>query len=183
MAAANTALALRYEGKFEEALPFAQKAVELNAADDTNWLELGDCYSSLHNRESEAKGAYLRAAIEAERLLQTDATNGPRWMLLAFYQVKSGNPQNALSLVQKAESFGANDMDSQLCKARILELLGRRDKALATIAVCFQRGASDLQVLPLPDLQSLRKDPRYLDLVRSKSAPGETKQLSGVESS
>ena len=45
-------------------------------------------------------------------------------------------------LIQKAESFGAADMDSQLYKARILELLGRRDKALTTLQVCFQHGAS-----------------------------------------
>ena len=49
-AAANTSLALRYQGKYEEALPFALKATELNPTDDQNWLELGDCYSSLRNR-------------------------------------------------------------------------------------------------------------------------------------
>src|SRR6202041_671511 len=46
-AAANTSLALRYQEKYEQALPFARKAVELNPALDTNWLELADCLSSL----------------------------------------------------------------------------------------------------------------------------------------
>ena len=48
-------LALRYQGKYEEALPFARKAVELNPALDTNWLELGDCYSSLRNRHERSE--------------------------------------------------------------------------------------------------------------------------------
>jgi tetratricopeptide (TPR) repeat protein len=43
LAAVNTSLALRYQGKPDEALPYAQKAVELNPTEDTNWLELGDC--------------------------------------------------------------------------------------------------------------------------------------------
>jgi tetratricopeptide (TPR) repeat protein len=92
-AAANTSLALRYQGKYEEAVPFALRAVELNGV-DSNWLELGDCYSSLRNRQSEAKNAYLKAANAVERHLQTDATDGPSWMLLALYQVKLGSQQS-----------------------------------------------------------------------------------------
>jgi serine/threonine protein kinase/tetratricopeptide (TPR) repeat protein len=168
-AAANTSLALRYQGKYEEALPFAQKAVVLNPSDDANWLELGDCYSSLRHHESDAKEAYLRAERETERHLRTNSKDGLSWMLLALYQIKSGSPQNALSMVQKAESLGANDMNSQIYKARILELLGDRPQALATIAICFRKGASPLQLTPFPDLQSLRKDPRYRQLLKSKS--------------
>jgi tetratricopeptide (TPR) repeat protein len=168
-AAANTSLALRYQGKFEEALPFALKAAELNPSDDTNWLELGECYSSLRNRQSEAKSAYLRAAKVAERHLRTDATDGPSWMLLALYQVKSGNPLNATSFIEKAESLGADDVDSQLYKARILELLGRRDEALATLGLCFLKGATALQVASFPDLQLLRRDPRYREILQAKT--------------
>jgi eukaryotic-like serine/threonine-protein kinase len=169
LAAVNISLALRYQGKYDEALPFALKAVELNPADDRNWLELGDCYSSLRNHASDAKGAYLRAAKETERHLRTDKTNGPDWMMLALYRVKSGAPETAPALIEKAESLGANDMDSQLYKARIMELLGKRDEALATLAVCFQKGATPLQIAPFPDLQLLRKDPRYRKMVQSKS--------------
>jgi tetratricopeptide (TPR) repeat protein len=172
-AASGASLALRYQGKNEEALPFALKAVQLNPSDDTNWLELGDCYSSLHNRQSEAKSAYMRAAQEAERHLRTDATDGPSWMLLALYRVKSGSSQDAVSLIQRAESLGASDMDSQVYKARTLELLGRRDEALATLAACFQKGASALQVAPFPDMQALRRDPRYRQILQSKSATTE----------
>jgi tetratricopeptide (TPR) repeat protein len=62
LAAANTSLALRYQEKNEQALPFARKAVQLNPTLDTNWLELADCLSSLRNHGREAKDAYARAA-------------------------------------------------------------------------------------------------------------------------
>jgi eukaryotic-like serine/threonine-protein kinase len=165
-AAANTSLLLRYRGKYEQALPFARRAVELNPADDINWLELGECYSSLHNHQNEARNAYLRAAKEAEQRLSTEPSYGPAWMLLALYRVKSGNPQDAPALIERAESFGARDMDSQLYKARILDLLGKRDQAVSTFAACFQKGATDLQVAPFPDMQSLRRDPRYRQIVQ-----------------
>ena len=56
-------------------------------------------------------------------------------------------------------------MDSQVYKARILELLGKREDALATLTACSQRGATELQFAPFPDMQSLRKDPRYLRIM------------------
>jgi hypothetical protein len=71
--------------------------------------------------------------------------------------------------MQKAESLGAGDMDSQIYKARILELLEKRDAALATLAACFQKGASALQIAPFPDMQALRSDPRYKQM-QSKTA-------------
>jgi tetratricopeptide (TPR) repeat protein len=174
LAAVNTSFALRCQGKPDEALPYAQKAVELNSTEDTNWLELGDCYSSLRNREADAKAAYERAAQETEKNLRTDPTDGASIMRLALYQVKSGTSQSALSLIKKAETLGAADMDSQLYKARILELLGRRDDALATLAVCFHHGATPLQFAPFPDMESLRKDPRYRQILSANSPTNQT---------
>jgi len=166
----NNSLALRSAGKPAEALPFALKAVEMDSTDDTNWLELGDCYSSLPGHQKDARAAYLRAKKEAERNLQTNASDGPTWMLLGLYQIKSGDLQNALSLISKAESLGASDIDSQLTKAQILEMLGRRDDALNILAACFRRGATRFQIEPVLDFQSLRRDPRYQQMLRSNSA-------------
>jgi eukaryotic-like serine/threonine-protein kinase len=181
LAATGISLALRYQGKYERALPFAQKAVEINPALDTNWLELADCHSSFHNHQSEAKDAYSRAAKEAEHHLLTDPTDAATWMLLALYKVKSGSPQNAPLLMERAESLGAHDVDSQIYKARILELLGKREEALTTLAACFRRGASDFQVATFPDLQQLRKDPRYRQLLQSQSSTTFAIESPGVE--
>jgi Tfp pilus assembly protein PilF len=170
LAAANTSLALRYQGRFAEAIVFAKQAVQLNPSEDTNWLELGDGYTSLHDREGEARAAYMRAAQEAAEHLRVDPRDGPSWMLLALYQLKSGNKTDTPALIRKAESLGATDMDSQLYKARMLELLGRRDEALATLSVCFHKGATSLQFAPFPDMQALRRDPRYLAMAQLAKA-------------
>jgi eukaryotic-like serine/threonine-protein kinase len=169
LATANTSLTLRLQEKNEQALPFARKAVQLNPAQDTDWLELADCLSSLRTHQGEAKDAYLRAAKIAERHLLTDPTDAPSWMLLALYKVKSGSPQNAPLLMERAGSLGARDMDSQIYKARILELLGKREEALTTLAACSRKGASDFQLAPFPDMQSLRKDSRYRQIMFAKT--------------
>jgi serine/threonine protein kinase/tetratricopeptide (TPR) repeat protein len=179
VAAANTSFALRCQGKYKEALPFALKATELNPGDDFNWLELGDCYFSLGHRKSEALQAYLSAAKAAARHLEADPADGPAWMALALYQAKSGqaksgNSRDPLSLIQRAELLGAADMDSQLYKARVYELLGKRDAALATLESCFRKGANDIQLAGFPEMQSLRKDRRYPTMTRQFQKQGNT---------
>ena len=166
LAAQNISSALRCQGKYRDALTFAEKAVELEPANDQNWLELADCYSLLPGRQREANDAYLRARTEMEKHLQIDATDGAGWMLLALYQIKSGNTSNALSLIHKATALGAEDMDSQLYKVRILELLGNRDEALTTLESCFRQGATSFEISSAPDLQSLQHDLRYQSLLK-----------------
>jgi tetratricopeptide (TPR) repeat protein len=170
LAAANISSALRAQGKATDALPYAQKAVSLDPADDWNWLELADCYSSLPGRQNSARDAYKKAASADESHLRTDSSDGASWMQLALYRVKSGRPQEASSLIEKAESFGADDMDSQLTKARVMEVLGHRDDALAILKTCFLNGATDYQVSSAPDLRSLQRDPRYRKLLEPVTA-------------
>jgi serine/threonine protein kinase/tetratricopeptide (TPR) repeat protein len=170
LAASNISSALRAQGKAADALPFAQRAVDLDPADHWNWLELADCYSSLPGRQKSAKEAYEKAAAAVESPLRTDPSDGASWMQLALYQVKSGRPQEALSLIKKAEALGASDMDSQLTKARVLELLGHRDDALAILKTCFLKGATDFQVSSAPDMLSLQRDPRYRKLLEPVTA-------------
>jgi serine/threonine protein kinase/tetratricopeptide (TPR) repeat protein len=171
LAAVNIATTLRAQGKVNEGLPFALKAVDLDPGDDWNWMELADCYSSLPNRQKAARDAYQRAATEVERHLLTDKSDGAAWMQLTLYHAKLGAHEDAWSAIQKAETLGANDMESQLCKVRILEVLGRRDDALAAIKSCFERGATDAQVSSISDLRSLQSDPRYQSLVHLQPGP------------
>jgi tetratricopeptide (TPR) repeat protein len=171
LAAVNLSTTLRAQGKVSDALPFALKATELDPGDDQNWMELADCYSSLAGHQKEAREAYERAAREVERHLLTNPTDGPSWMQLTLYHVKLGTQGDALAGIKKAETYGANEMDAQLCKVRILEVLGRRDEALGVLKSCFERGATDAQVSSVSDLRSLQRDPRYQSILHLHSSP------------
>lgn len=173
-ASATMASVLRSEGKYAEALSVALKGVTLEPTEPQNWLELGDCYESLHVHSSEARAAYGHAAKLQEAQLQTDPTYGPGWMRLALYRAKFGTVEGVPLLIKKAELFHADDIDSQLTKARILQLLGDREAALETIAACVKHGATNSQIQSTPDLESLRSDPRYKSLTKSRVSETET---------
>lgn len=161
IAYSNLAEALRADGKYAEALSLNQKAVNLEPSDDQNWLDLADCYDSLPRHEKEAREAYLRAAAQAERRLQTDPTDGSAWIRLALYHAKTRSPQDATLFLAKAAQFKVTDLDSELARARVLELLGKRKDALATVADCFKRGTTQFEVACIHDFDMLRKDPEY----------------------
>ncbi|MGA7158883.1 MAG: tetratricopeptide repeat protein [Acidobacteriaceae bacterium] len=167
-AATTMAASLRCEGDVEAAIPFGLKAVELNPSEAGNWLELGDCYSLLRGRHGDdALRAYARGAEAQADELKDDPKNGPGWMMLALCRTKAKEPQTAPELIARAEQDLAGDMDSQLIKARTLELLGRRDEALTTVEACLKRGATEFQIRTMPDMAGLRDDYRYTAFIKS----------------
>jgi eukaryotic-like serine/threonine-protein kinase len=169
------AATLRCEGRPVEAIPFGLKAVQLNPADGGNWLELGDCYSLVKGHQAAALKAYTQATTTQEEELRDAPQDGPGWMLLALSRVKTGEAEEAVvALITKAEQYLAGDIDSQLYKARTLELLGKRDDALATLEACLKRGATEFQFQTLPDMGELRNDRRYNEMVRSIPSTTET---------
>ena len=173
-ASMTMAATLRSEGKPAEGIPFGQKAVELNPAEAANWLELGDCYSLARGHRADGLKAYVQAAKAQEEELRDDPINGPGWMILALCRVKAGSPQTALALIEKAERAPAGDLDSQLRKARTLELLDRREEALTTVGACLKRGATEFQIRTMPDMGALRNDPRYKAMIESMGSTTET---------
>ena len=164
-AAGLLAMAARLRGHPADAITYAQTAVKLNPLPE-NWLELGDDFSAA-GKSAAALGAYLRAAQAAEELVSTQKRNGPGWMLLALCRAKAGDSSGAPELIARAEKFNAKDMPSQLIKVRTLALLGNKDEAFDVMAQCLRHGATPFQFQTLPDLGSLRADPRFSGLVAS----------------
>ena len=163
--AAAMAAALRCKGKFDEALSFASKAVELGPDYPDNWMELGDVYSNLKRKQVESLSAFGRAAKLQEQIVQTNPTDGPTWMSLALCQAKSGEFDKSMKSLRTAESNFSQDLDSQFIKVRTTELLGNRNEALATISQCLQRGATLFQFEVLPDLDQLRIGQPFKELL------------------
>jgi hypothetical protein len=88
-------------------------------------------------------------------------------MLLALCRVKSGAPQTAPALIDNAAKYPSDDIDSQLFKARTLELLGKRDEALTVVVACLKRGATAFQIQSMTDMGPLRSDRRYQEILSS----------------
>ena len=158
---------LRLLGRNAEALDASREGVQLSPQDSLGWLELGDSYAALGHRTRQAMESYAHArALQAEQM-QANPADGSGWMLLALFEIKSGDASSVPSLLVRSQSLGANDIDSQLVKLRILELLGDREQALLTLAACARRGVSAFQLQATPDLADLRADSRYAVIMNS----------------
>jgi serine/threonine protein kinase/Tfp pilus assembly protein PilF len=162
--------ALRSKSNAISALPFAREATALDAGDSTMWIELGDCESMIPGHEAQAKRAYAQATIVQREALETNNMDGPGWILLALCEAKVGASQDARLHLRKGESLPSSDIDTQMCKARLLETLGQRDAALTTLASCLRRGATAFQVDLMPEMKQLQVDPRYLEILRTLPA-------------
>ena len=160
-------------GNRDEAVINLAKSIELQQTSDAagdmakalragaKYSEAIECYSSLPNGQNEAKSAYRKSAALKEADLQTNPTDGPGWMALALARIKAGSVLEVPQLLDKAEKNCDDDIDSQLRKSRILELLGRRDEALSTALRCLSRGGTKFQLETVDDLEPLLKDPRF----------------------
>ena len=153
--------ALRSQRDAHAALPFAEEATRLEAGNSGMWLELGDCESLIHGHERQAREAYVRAASVQREALANNGTSGRDWILLGLYEAKLGAIEDALLHLHKGESLPSNDLDTELCKARLLETIGQRDAALAQLKSCLERGATTVQVNLMPEMTQLKEDPRY----------------------
>jgi serine/threonine protein kinase/Tfp pilus assembly protein PilF len=162
----NMSAALRYQGKPLSALGFARKATELEPGDSLSWLELGDCNSMIRGHETDARKAYEQAAQAQREALDTNATDGPGWIQLALFEAKTGANEQARAHIRIGDSFPSNDLDTQIYKARALEVLGSREEALNVLAECFRRGATPFQVDLAPDMADMRRDTRYQKLLQ-----------------
>jgi serine/threonine protein kinase/Tfp pilus assembly protein PilF len=168
--AIELAAAFRLEQKYPESIDYAQRAVKLNPNEPYDWLELGDCYAAAGRSHADAVAAYRQAVDTQAEELQTSPKDGPGWMLLALCQAKAGQPEKAMATLARAESLKADDMDSQITKVRILELLGKREEALSTISRCLSRGPTQFQFDSMPDLEELRASPGYKSIVASAAS-------------
>jgi len=168
-AAASMAEALRSQGK-PSSVQFAKNATELDPGDSESWLELGDCYSTMRDHDVDARKAYEEGGRIQQENLETYPTDGTGWMLLALFEAKTGSAKEARLHMQKADTLPSADLDTQMFRARIQELLGMREDALRTLAACFARGMTRQQVEFMPEMAALRRQPEYQRLLNHPGA-------------
>jgi eukaryotic-like serine/threonine-protein kinase len=161
LALATMSAAFRSKHDALFALPYAREATTLDPLDGSMWLELADCESMIPGHTAQAKRAYAEAARVQREALEINSTDGPGWILLGLCEAKAEASQDALAHLRKGDSLPSDDIETQMCKARLFETLGQRDAALSTLESCLRRGATTAQVDLMPEMARLKADPRY----------------------
>ena len=110
-----------------------------------------------------------------ESLTQTQPANPRNWYRLGVCLAKTGQPQKAIAAFQTAQSKGAPASMTAYGIASAYASLGQTDKAFGQLAEAMKQGYSQPdQMNADPDLESLRGDKRFADLVeqaRHNQAP------------
>jgi len=82
----------------------------------------------------QASGQYRAAYIEAKKVLQHDSKNGDAWLLLGQASLMLGDPQDALSSLQKAKDNGTPEARWAVPMGRALLITQQYDKLLNVVS-------------------------------------------------
>lgn len=159
-ALSNLGTALFWKRRYAEAATNYQKAVQLSPKRDDIWCNLGDAYEAL-GAKTEAIPAWKKASELAAKRLQTNPKSKDAQADEALYFAKLGDRSKAKELLTHLDSDSEQDVYRLFDEAVAYELTGERNTALRLIAKCSQMGYSRFEILHVPELAALRKDPRF----------------------
>jgi serine/threonine-protein kinase len=160
---------LRYsQGRFRDAVPLFEKAVELSTTNYVNWGNLGDAYRWAPGMRAKAAPAYARAIALIGEKLAAAPTDTELHANLAGYLAKSDQRSEALAELGKFERL-PNKTGKAWFKAAIAsEVAGQRDDALRYLGSAIAAKYSLEEIRTEQELVQLRTDIRYHRLL---SAP------------
>jgi serine/threonine-protein kinase len=157
----NLSVIATFQGRHRDAVKWLEKAVAIGPGNDQTWRNLGDAYLQLPERAGEAPAAYRKALEAVQQRLRVDPTRPDLLLSSALYYAKLRMGAQAVQALQQAQARGPLNAAQTFKAAVVWELLNERDRALKALREAMQRGYSKEQIEKEPELESLRKDPRY----------------------
>jgi serine/threonine-protein kinase len=156
-----------YAGRYNDAIPVLEQAVQLGG-DDRHayliWGNLGDAYRWAGGREISAKAAYAMAVELARRQLAVNPKDATLLALIAVWEAKMGELAEAQAGIRLALKSAPADPANLFNAALVLEISGKRSESLKMLGEALRSGYSTSFVEREPELTSLRKDPHYQEV-------------------
>ena len=154
-----------FRKQFAEAAEAYQSATELNPEAAKIWANLGDAYLHIPGKQSEAANAYRRAIPLLRRDLAINEKDSRTRANLAM--VLSMVQENESALAELKRALEASPNDGYVVSRAILvyEQAGLREQALAMLPKAIQSSSLN-EIESWPPLDQLRRDPRYIEIVK-----------------
>jgi tetratricopeptide (TPR) repeat protein len=160
----NLGTALFWQGKYREAADSYLKSVKLDPRQSLLWRNLGDAYQMIGGMNEKARAAWRKAAELSTAALDVNPNNLDALTSLALYQAKLSESEAAITLLRRAGPSTTLTVEQQFNEALAYELAGKRETALRLLSNCVRLGYSAADINHAPELQKLRKDPRFRNL-------------------
>jgi len=164
----EAAIFLFRRSRIREAIPLFEKTTLLMEVDWSAPMMLITCYTAIGDKAKARRVA--RTALErAERAIARDPTNGPALAVGALALTMSGETERAREWIQRALVLDPDNLTMRynLACSLLLEI-GDAEEALETLEPFFERTNSPTLIRHLevdPDLDSIRKDKRFIEMV------------------
>jgi tetratricopeptide (TPR) repeat protein len=161
----NLAVALMYQGKDQEAIPFLIRAVNQSPNESLSWMDLGIAYRRA-NQPTESERAFRQGLEQAEQAMARDPRDGVVRARLAFLSARLGDRKRAESEIAQALQLSPESNVARGTAVWTYEALGRRDDTLAAL----KASSEDVLVNAArwPELADLHQDPRFQNLLASR---------------
>jgi tetratricopeptide (TPR) repeat protein/TolB-like protein len=153
-------------GDYARAVDAYRRALEQRPNAAATHRNLGDSLLRL-GRTTEALAAYRRAAALAEAARAVNPADALNLASLAVYLQKAGNATAAAGWLEEAVRRAPSDPQVRYRAALVHALAGRTDQALEALRRAIELGYSRADAANDDEFQGLRKDARFLALVRA----------------
>ncbi len=150
-------------GDYAAAGELFQRATTNAPTDPRTWGNLADALAADPHTAPRARAAYEQAAQRAEAWIKEKPADLEAIATLAWYRVNLGEREDALALIQRAETGAPTDADVALWTAQTYARLGDAEAALRRIEIARAGGISRRMLDTLPALR---------DLPATRSMPG-----------
>jgi eukaryotic-like serine/threonine-protein kinase len=157
-------LALMYQRREQEAVPYLLRAVSLAPTRLLEWYCLGISYRRL-SQMAKSEQANRRGLELAEKQMEQNPRDGGVRSYLAYFCARTRQRRRAESEAAQAMQLSPKDEDTQQMVVSTYEALGNRDATLAVLKDATQQMRADLS--RWPDVANLNNDPRFLQLLAS----------------
>jgi tetratricopeptide (TPR) repeat protein len=160
---ANKGSILFYRKRYEEAATNFEKYVALRQNKHSSWGNLADAYRWAGGRDQQAKEAYRKAISLARDQMKVNPNQPELRIHIGYYHAKLGEIPEALLQLEELPTI--TDPSLLYYMGIVYELAGRRDQAINHLRQALERGYGRQMVQNDPELDDLRKDARFADIL------------------
>jgi len=154
-----------YLRRYADAMAQYEQAIKLGKNNPTIHGNLGDTYRYTPGYEEKAPEAYQRAIKLAKQELIIYPKDGEIHGRLARYYALTGDYKNAVAEAYKARELEKNNSRVLFVCIMAFEIANQREQAIKMLQEYLECGGSIEKVLKEVDLDRLRVDPRYKQLI------------------
>jgi tetratricopeptide (TPR) repeat protein len=154
--------------RFEEALAAYEHACTSTTKDYIGCGNLARAYYFAPGKRTQAREFYERAIRMAKEASNINPRDGDPHILMASYYAMLGDQTQAVEHLQAAQNLNPNNPEYLVISAIVHNQFGEKTEALAGLRKAVDQGYSAAEIRAAPELDNLRDDSRFQQLIRQK---------------